>query len=229
MSKVRTPGSVISASVLMFIYGSLLLMCGTCGGVAIAMQPQNDPMGVQAMLEKEAPGHFAVSIATPVFNTLFGFMFIASGIGVLRLVRLFRVTAYLACAGILLTTIAQTTYTAIFIMPVQQRLIMQQMQNPNNPPMPANMNMNMIMTGSMAFGILLVLVIHVAFCLPTVILLSVKSAREAFAGIGPEPDDDDPYAIRRRPRRDEDSEDDDDEPVRRPSSRGDTGITDRGP
>jgi len=225
MSQTRTPGSIIGASVIMFIYGALLLMCGVCGGGALALQPQNDALGLQAAMQKEAPGFIIIGIATPVFQILIGFLFIGSGIGILRLMNGFRFTAYLACAAILLTMIANGIYTAVFIIPVQQRVMMQQFQNPNNPPMPANMNM--IMTGSIAFGLLIGIAIHFAFCLPIVVLVSMKSARDAFAGVLPEGDDD-PYLIRRRPPRDDDDDDDETESPRTRRSRDDTGITDRG-
>jgi hypothetical protein len=102
------------------------------------------------------------------------------------------------------------------------------MQNPNQPPMPVDMNM--IMKGSLAFGLLIALGIPLLFCAPIVISLNMKSARDAFAGIFPESDD--PYAGRRRPRdRDDDEGDgygDDYNASKTPRSPGDTGITDRG-
>jgi hypothetical protein len=223
----RVPGSIITASVFLFIYGALLLFCGVCGGASVAIQPKEDPMGLKAAMDKEAPGHELISYGGIATNVLFGMLFLASGVGVLRLVNFFRILAYLACAGILLTTAGSTILTALYIFPVQQRIIMQQMQNPNQPPMP--FDMNMVMSGSLALGILITIGAHLFFCGFIAIPLSMKSARDAFAGIVPESDD--PYSRRRRPReRDDDRDDFDDgygEP-KTPRSPGDTGITDRG-
>lgn len=225
MSQPRTPGSIIGASVIMFIYGALLVMCGACAGAMSLFQPQDDPMGINAALNQEAPGHWVVSVVSSVANILFGFLFIVSGIGVLRLSAFFRITAFLACAGILLTTIAGAVYTALVVLPVQQRVMLREMQNPNNPPLP--FDVNMLLNASMAFGLLISIGIPVLFCLPTAILLSMKSARDAFAGILPQGDDD-PYLVRRRPPRDDHDDDDDYNSSNARRSPDDTGITDRG-
>jgi hypothetical protein len=141
-------------------------------------------------------------------------------------VKSFRIIAYVACVGILFATAVNSIYSAVYIFPLQQRVMMQELQKPNNPPMPGNMNA--LVTGGMVGGLLLVVAVHLAFCVTIAILLSVQSARAAFAGNLPEPDDD-PYTIRRRPRRDDDDDYDDDyESPKNPRSPGDTGITDKG-
>jgi hypothetical protein len=221
MSQPRAPGSIVTAAVLMFVYGGMLLFCGVCSSASTAFQDEK-AKAMHAELLKEAPALTTISIVTNGIYLLLGLVFIVSGIGVLRLVKLFRGTAYLACAAILLITIASSVYTTIYVFPVQQRLILEDLQK-NNPPMP--IDMNLVMSASMALGLLIGIGFPLLLCVLIVVFLNLKSARDAFAGITPEPAEDDPYAIRRSPRR-EDS--DDYEPPKPPQSPGDTGITDKG-
>jgi hypothetical protein len=210
----------------MFIYGGLLLFCGICGSVSAVFQDEKT-QAMQAEIQKEAPGLMALSIGTNVTYLVLGVLFLVAGIGVLRLVKLFRTAAYFACATIVLVTIVSSVYTAIYVFPIQQRLIMQELEK-NNPPMP--FDMGKVMAASQAFGLLVAICVPLVFCVPIVILLNRKAARDAFAGIAPGPEDDDPYAIRRLPRRDEDADGyHEDYPLPKlPHAPGDTGITDKG-
>jgi len=226
MSKAKTPGSIFSAAIIMFVYGGLLLFCGVCGSASSLLQDEKTK-AMQAEMEKAAPALTVVSIASNASYLLIGVLFIVAGLGVLRLNKASRILAYVCCAVILLMTISSSIYTAIFVFPVQQRLIMEEMQK-NNPPMP--FDMNKLMTASMAFGLLVAIGVPLLFCVPILILLNVKTARDAFAGVSPEPDEEDPYAIRRKPRREEDDDgySDEYESGKPPRSPGDTGITDKG-
>jgi hypothetical protein len=209
--KPKTPGLVITAGVLLIVYGSLMLLCGICGGSALFI---NDPDG-EALMVKEVPGYTIVKIGEPVSNLLVGATMIASGIGVLQLMSIARIAAYVVCLYQIVFTIVRNTFTAIFVFPMMERLVAQQAQN--QPPMP--FDMGQIMKSSMWLGVAIAVLIPLVFCFPILYFLSVKPARDAFAGVLPEEPPQD-----RPPRYD--GYDDDDRP-RPPKSPGDTGITDR--
>ncbi|MBI3824236.1 MAG: hypothetical protein HY289_16330 [Planctomycetes bacterium] len=181
----RTPGSVITAAVIMFVYGGLLLICGACGGIftGVGMAAQGpDHLGLQAALDKEAPGHQIVSMGNIALNILFALTFIGAGLGVFWLSQIARFAAYGACAGILLSTIALQTYQIVIVMPVTDRIVQEQLRigGPGQAGAPAGMGA--AMAAGKVVGLLLAFGIPLAFCTPIVILLTVKSARDAFAG-----------------------------------------------
>jgi hypothetical protein len=201
----------------MFVYGGLLLVCVGCSGIALAVKPP-DQIGLEAALDKEAPGHTVVSIVGVGFNLLFGVTFIAAGFGVLWLSQIARFVTYTACLGIILVTAANTTYQALIVSPVTERLVAQHVQQVQGQAPP--FNMGTLMMGSRIIGMAIAIGIPLVFCVPIVILLSVKSARNAFAGVFPaEPPEDEG-----RPRYGG-YEDDNDYPRSKPPEYpGDTGI-----
>ena len=75
----RLPGSIIAAAIIMFIYGALLLLCVGCNGIALGIKPP-DQMGLEAELDKNAPGHTVVQVVNVGFNFLFALGFIGAGI-----------------------------------------------------------------------------------------------------------------------------------------------------
>src|SRR5690349_10939300 len=100
MARMRTPGVVIGAASIMFVHAALLMICVGCAGIGLAAKDPNDALGIEAMLDKEAPGHTAVGIADTAFKLLFGLLLIGCGIGVLFLSNIARIGAYLTCMAI---------------------------------------------------------------------------------------------------------------------------------
>lgn len=201
----RTPGAIIGAAVIMFIYGGLLLMCVLCGGIGLVAKDPGDPMGLEAMMDKEAPGHQVIQIGSVGFNFLFAISFFACGLGILWLNQIARFGTYLVCLGVMFVTAAGAVYNAVFLFPIQERVIAQQLQAQG----PAPFDISALMKGSMAAGLCIAVGIPLIFCLPIMILISVKSARMAFAGeFTPALSDDDDYQRgRREPSRDDDYDD----------------------
>lgn len=221
MAGFRTPGVVIAAAAVMFSYGALLLICAGCAGVGFAAKDPHDQLGIEARLAKEAPGHHIVAIASVAFNLLFAVCLFACGVGILFLSNIARYATYLLCMAIPIVTLATTIYNTVVVFPVQERIMNEQfqlMQKQGGPPM----DFGMIMKGGAALGLLIALGIPLLFCGPTIILISMKSARRAFAGDFDEPRppwEDDERDRRRDP-------DEDDERPRKPTggSSGETGI-----
>jgi hypothetical protein len=210
----KTPGAVVTAGVLLAVYGALLLICGFCGGVSLFI---GDPNADKMMID-EAPGYMIVKFAEPLSNLFVGVTMIIAGVGLFQLMALARVAAYLAVIYQIFFIVVRNIYTAIFLLPLMDRLMAQQLQN-----QPAPFDMGQIMKGSMWAGIAISILIHLAFCVPILAFLSSKSARDAFSGVSqPDPDDD----RERRPRHDGYDDDDDgyDRPKSPPKSPGDTGI-----
>ena len=215
--RAKTPGVVITAGVLLTVYGSLLLICGFCGGVGVFMP--GDP-GAEKMMVDGVPGYLIIKFAEPLSNVFVGVTTIIAGVGLFQLMAFARIAAYLAVAYQIFFVIVRNIYTAIFVLPVMERLFAQQAQN--QPPAP--FDMGQIIKGSMWFGIAISVLIHLAFCVPILAFLSSKSSRDAFSGVSqPDPDED----RERRPRHDgydDDDDDDYDRPKSPPKSHGDTGI-----
>lgn len=184
MSKIRTPGSVIGAAVTMFIYAALLMICVGCTGIGYVAKDPNDAFGVEAMMDKEAPSHQIVGIAGAAFNLLFSLTLFACGIGVLFLSNIARIVAYLTCIAIPLVTLAGTIYNITVVFPVQERMMAQQFQamQQQQPGAAPPIDFGMIMKGGAALGLLIAIGVPVLFCGPIIVLLSLKSARLAFAG-----------------------------------------------
>jgi hypothetical protein len=197
----RTPGAIIGAAIIMFIYGGLLLMCVLCSGLGLVVKDPGDPMGLEAMMDKEAPGHQIIQIGSVGFNFLFAISFFACGLGILWLNQIARFGTYLICLGVVLVTAAGAVYNVVYLFPIQERAIAQHMQAQG----PAPFDINALMKGSMAAGLCIAIGIPFVFCLPIMILISVKSARMAFAGqYAPALSDDDDYHREpREPNRDD--------------------------
>jgi hypothetical protein len=221
MAQFRTPGVVIAAASIMFVYGALLLICVGCSGLGIAMKDPHDQLGIEARLDKEAPGHMAVGIAGAAFNLLFAVALFACAVGVLFLSNIARYTTYLVCMAIPIVTLASSVYQTVVVFPVTERIMADMIQNQQKGA-PPPFDIGMIMKGSAALSLLIALAVPLLFCGPIIVLISMKSARRAFAGDFDEPRP--PWEDDRDSRR----LDDDDAP-RKPSSgtsQGDTGIQD---
>ena len=201
----KTPGVVMGAAILLFIYGGLTMVCGSCSGVLLAAN-QNDPQGVKEMLAKEAPGYMIVQIGNLGVGLLFGLLMILAGVGLLQLMPIARWGTFAILAVKILQNIAISAYGAIYIFPTTQRIMAQQMQNPNQPPLP--FDIGMIFSGSMRVGLVLELLIVFVYILIIIILLNLKSSRDAFSGVSqPDPDEEEHEP---RPRHSGYDDDDDD-------------------
>jgi hypothetical protein len=209
---IKPPGTVITAAVFLFIYGGLMLLCVVCSGAEAGMLDPNNPDN--ELLAKEVPAHNFVQIATAVANLPVGLIMIVAGVGLLRLMPSARYLAYGITIFEILLALLHSVHAAVWVIPAQNRLFMEEV--PNQPPDPVAQIMNASMWGMLFFGLGLVLV----FLVPVIFLLSTPSARAAFASEYFEPPPD-----FRRPRYD-DFDDDDDHFGRPPSSR-DTGFRDR--
>ncbi len=208
---IKTPGTVITAAVFLFIYGGLMLLCVVCSGANPDMLDPNNPDNQR--LANEVPGYNIVQIGTAVANLPTGLIMIVAGAGLLRLLPSARYLAYGITIFEILIALFHSGYTGALVIPAQNRIFAEEV--PNLPPDPMADFMNVSMWGMLLFGLGLVLV----FLVPVLFLLSTRSARAAFASEYFEP----PPSLR-RPRYDD--FDDDDDFGRPPSSR-DTGFRDR--
>jgi hypothetical protein len=120
-------------------------------------------------------------------------------------------------------TLATSIYQTLVVFPVTERIMAEQMQVIQNqqkgaaPPF----DIGMIMKGSAALGLLIALAVPLAFCGPIIVLISLRSARRAFAGEFDEPRP--PWEDDRDTRRLVDDEDDR-PPKPASGSSGETGI-----
>jgi len=181
MSKIKTPGSVIGAASVMFIYATLLMICVGCAGFGLAIKDPNEPL--QAALDKELPENSAVQIANASANLLFALLLFGCGIGILFLSNIARIVTYLTCMVIPVVTLAITIYQLVFIYPIQQRVIAAEIQKQG----PAPFDVNMFMNATAALAMIIAISVPVIFCGTVFILLSLKSARLAFAGESAKP------------------------------------------
>ena len=218
--KTKRPGTVIAAAVLLIIYGAVNLTCAICAGASFLGKDADDPMQLDAMIEKDLPTYNIIQTGIAVSNLLVGGMMIVSALGVLRLMRSARIIALILGTYDVLMAILNSIYSIIFVFPVTERIFAQVAQN--QPPMP--LDFAQFMNGSLWFMLLFSLVTCLALCIPVIILLATRSARAAFAGEymqDPPPED---Y----RSRYDDDDDDEGYAPSpRSPRSPGDTGITER--
>jgi hypothetical protein len=206
----KRPGTVVAAAVLLFIYGAFNLSCSFCAGISFAAGDPNE-----AQIAREVPGHQIVNISQAISNLLTGAAMIALGVGVLQLMPIARIGAFLICSYEILMALAHTVYSVVLVIPATQRVMAAQAQNNPQAPFDVVQVMNISVWGFLVFAVLLTL----SMCGLIMIFLSGKNVRAAFADENqgePPPD--------RLPRRYDDY--DDDYPPPRPSS-GETGITDR--
>ena len=215
----KTPGAVVTAGVLLAVYGALLLICGICSGFSLFV---NDP-AQEAIMIQDVPGYTIIKFVDAISTLLVAILMIVSGVGLFQLFSFARLAAYPVCVYQIFFVLAFNLHQAIFVVPVMPRLLALQMQNqPQPPPFDVNQFGAVVMWLKIAVAI----IVPLAFCLPVLYLLSSKPARDAFSGVSqPDPDDD----RERRPRHDGYDDDDDgyDRPKSPPKSPGDTGIRDR--
>ena len=134
----KRPGAVTAAAVVLFIVGSLSLLCGivTGGGVAVfALNPPRpdapkkadaaDPFGFmfaqQDFVIKESPAYYPVHITGAALDLLLGIAQIACGVGLLRMSSASRWMAILFTLVKLLTSLAFHVYTLMYEFPAQER------------------------------------------------------------------------------------------------------------
>ena len=214
------PGSVMTAAVLLLIYGSLMLVCGLCGGAGQFIKDPNDPMGLEEFMAKELPAHQVMEITQAVSNVVIALTMILAALGILQLMPAARIAAYCATIYEIVWAVVHSAYTVIFVFPVTERMFAQVAQN--QPPMP--FDFGQLMTGGMWVGVTLSFCICLGFCVPIILCLSTKSARAAFAWeYTPE------FSPHDRLSRFDDLDDDDSYKPRPPGPRspGDTGFSDR--
>jgi hypothetical protein len=206
------PGMVTAAGVLLIVYGSLMLLCSTCGAINVAFQgPEAD------VLAKDVPGMKIANIAHAVSNLIVGVGMITLGILVMQLNRAARIGAYVICLYEILSLVLHSVYNVIFVFPATERFVADQLRNNVQPPI----NLGAILKGSMWFNVVFTASFTLAFCVPIMVFLSTGPARAAFANpkSRPEPL---PYEAD-----DEEDDDDDHRPPPPPPLPGDTGFTDR--
>jgi hypothetical protein len=207
------PGSVITAAVLLFVYGTLMLACNLCSVGVVAANGGNNNNAVA----QELPFDIYVQIVTMALSLLLAAGMIAAGVGTLRLMPIARIATYGLCVADIFISLLGSAYQAIFVFPVTEKIFAQAVQNQPQAPF----DFAQLIKGSQWFGLCLGISIVLAFCIPIMIFLSTASARAAFKGeYHPEPPPRD-----RRDRFDDFDDDDDDyrskSPPRFP---GDTGI-----
>jgi hypothetical protein len=209
---LKRPGTDVAAAVLLFIYGGINLMCSCCGGISVAADDPND-----AQIAQEVPGYQIVNISQAISNLLTGAALIALGVGVLQLMRIARLGAFLVCSYEILMAIAHSVYAVVLVIPATERVFAAQAQNNPQAPFDMGIFMNGFLWGYLVFTVLLTL----SMCGLIMYFLSGQNVRAAFADEyqGEPPPD-------RSPRRYDDY--DDDYPPPPPRTPGDnTGITDR--
>ena len=217
--KPKTPGAVLGAGILVIIYGSIVfLFCGVCGSASLFLPGDAN---AEAMAEKDMPAYQIVKIGEPVSNLVVGLALILLGIGLLRLVPAARLGLYLVAAYQILFLIARNVYMAIYVFPLMEDLVANEVKNQG----PVPFDIAQIVKGSMWAAVAISILIPVVFCLPAIFMLNLKSSRAAFAG---EYVADPPDREESPPRYDGYDDDDDYNPTpKSPKSPGDTGITDR--
>lgn len=225
--KPKCPGFVITAAVLLFIYGTLMLVCSFCSAVEIAvlaMVPDQPNQGAglfeqQLELAKRVPGYVVVEGCEGVCNFASGAVMIVVGFGVLRLKPSARFVANGAAAAELLKAFLYALFTVFVVFPANDQIMAEQMQNA--PPNMANVTQTMAW-----FGLIFQTVLDMAFCLPILGFLNLKKSRDAFAGnFEPDPHEE---RLARFDQFDEGEDDDYGPPRSRPPRLpGDTGITGR--
>jgi hypothetical protein len=206
-------GSVITAAILIFIYGAFSLVCGFCGMLSMAA---NDP-AMAEMIAKEAPLSEFLSIGSTISSLFIGVVMILLGLFVLQLKPLARIGVYVACTYDILMLLVIGVHSVFFVFPVTEKFFQEQAKN--NPQ--GGAEFVTFMQGILWFQLLLAAVLTLGLCGTIIILLSGARARAAFADEFEAPD-----APRRR-RRYYDDDDDDDDYLPPSRSGGDTGITDR--
>jgi hypothetical protein len=225
--KPKTPGLVIAAAVLLFIYGGLMLTCSSCGVaqmvmVAAAPAPQQEDLLAQEReLTKRIPSYAPMEACAHVFNIVLGVIMIVAGFGALYLQPFARFAGSGAMAADLLMTCSHGTYTAVVVFPVNDQILEEQMQN---APIDLVGMFQAVTWGSLAFGFVFTLV----FCVLILWFLNAKKSRDAFAGKF-ELDSHEERLARFDAFDDNDDEEDDYRRPRpaSPKAPGDTGIKDK--
>ena len=127
----RRPGTVIAAAVLAIIYGSLFMICNSCGVAGLAAQgtmnqglfgagdPQQAQMQkqMQEAIERDAPGYRVFQIAVPVGGLAESLALLIAGIGLLAMRSWARKLAVATALIAVATTAFQAIYQVVFVIP----------------------------------------------------------------------------------------------------------------
>lgn len=184
-----TPAGIMTAAVLLFTYGGLLLTCGVCGTIGgaagLAMkgnQPANEKR-LQEIIDKEAPGNQIVGFANTAMHFVMGAAMIGAGIGVLMWSQIARFAAYALIVLELMLSCGVKVYQMAVVMPATQKMmdeLMKEQQKMGAPPMP--FDLGALMTGTGAIVSVVILLAQLGLLIPVVICLSTAGARAAFSG-----------------------------------------------
>ena len=162
------PGSVITAAVLLFIYGTLTLFCNLASGAVVATNGWQIP-GQQAVAQ-EFPAHPYIEIGVLTFSLLVNGSMIVAGIGVLRLMPMARHAAISLCGIDIVAALFHATYEAIVVFPLTNKIAAQAGPNP----------MANVEAFGQWFGLCFGLVLVLAFCIPIILFLCFKSCASRF-------------------------------------------------
>ena len=197
----KRPGVVTTAAVLLFVYGSLCLMCGGLSGlIHLVIGFEGFGHGPQGLLAK-LPGYKIVGTAVDVMNLFLGLLMVLAGVGVVRLMPIARSAACLAAVGHVFVAIGFSIYQLIYVMPTFRQLGME---------------------NQMWTDVIIITIITSGFALSIITLLSQRESRDAFAAntSGAPPEE---YRTARL--RFEGYDEEANRPAKAPRSPGDTGIT----
>jgi hypothetical protein len=226
----KRPGVVLAAAIMLFIFGGLAVLgsfCGIAGELLQGVMPKppviqgQKPFDPNREINEKVPSKIFVESSFHVLNLILGMVKIFAGIGLLRMAAWARVTTFIAAGLSIFGTIALSAYQAIFIIPISNQVVADQLKNA--PPMP--FDFGQFMLGFMWIAVVLGVVFSLAIWLTVIFLLSGAKVRAAFAAAASDSPDQDEEDERSRSRYE--GYDDDDRPRPAPKSPGDTGITDR--
>jgi hypothetical protein len=228
--KPKTPGFVITASVLLFLYGSLMLICSGCGFAQMVMAAaapapegpprQDDFFAQERELAKRIPSYRPVEGCVHIYNLVLGVTMLAAGFGALYLKPWARIAGSGGAAADLFMTCSHgILYNVLVVFPVNDQILEEQMQNA-----PINL-VGFAQTATWA-GIVFAVLFTLVFCVLIIWFLNARKSRDAFAGKFAL----DPYEERLA--RLDAFDDDDEDDYRRPrpappKATGDTGIKDK--
>lgn len=155
---MRIPGSVIGAAAFLFLLGIILIAEGS-GMCVLAVSPNpNDP----ARPEQEP--RFA-ELAFFGADAVFGLLLVGSGIGVLRLKRTARITAFVTTGCQLLKSAAIALVATLFFVWVLGQPF----------------GFFIFFATMLWLAVMVVALGFMGLCVPVIILLNLRSARMAFA------------------------------------------------
>jgi hypothetical protein len=187
------PGTVTTAAVLNFVFGGIFAVCcGLNGLVSSAFSASMFQQGgtstaaedLQNEMAKEAPTAKAIGIGDAALDVVLGIAMILLGVGLLKMqawARTGTIVIWLVTIGI---AVAVTIYNMVVIAPAFDRALKTVTdRHPNDPGL--KMFQSGLLGALIGSGGLIRVVIECAMALPMIILMMVRSTRDAFSGHGP--------------------------------------------